>query len=132
VEKPGVYKLPGGSRIGDALVVAGGLAGDADRNWVGQTLNLAELVKDGQKIYIPRQSENSEGQKIGGSDSQNSGKVNINKASVSELDGLSGIGETRAQAIVEGRPYTATEEIVEKAKVPKSVYENIKDQLSVY
>ena len=134
VEKPGVYKLPGGSRIGDALVMAGGLSEFADRVWVAATLNLASEVKDGGKIFIPKRDENSN---IGNSnlvlsEGQKSGKVNINTASVAELDSLSGIGEVRAAAIIANRPYGSTEEIVEKAKVPRSVYESIKDQLTIY
>lgn len=133
VEKPGVYKLPSGGRVGDALVLAGGLSASADREWVARTVNLAEVVKDGGKIYIPNI------QTIGGSDSQKvsvpesqKGKININAASLSELDSLSGIGEVRAQAIIDNRPYGSTGELVSKAKIPESVYEKIKDQVSVY
>ncbi len=131
VEKPGVYKLPSGSRIGDAIVLAGGLSADADREWVSKTLNMAQEVKDGEKVYIPGQSDNPVSQSGGGSATQ-SGLVNINTASASELDNLEGIGEVRAQAIIANRPYASTGEIVEKAKVPQSVYDKIKDRLSVY
>ena len=51
---------------------------------------------------------------------------------MAELDKLTGIGEVRAQAIVANRPYGSTEELVSKAKIPESVYEKIKDQVSVY
>ncbi len=131
VEKPGVYTLPSGSRIGDALVMAGGLSASADREWVAKTLNLASEVKDGGKIYIPRQSENSENQKTRVSENQ-SGKVNINTVGAGELDTLVGIGEARAQAIIDNRPYGSIEELVSKAKIPQSVYEKIKDKISVY
>lgn len=138
VEKPGVYKLPGGSRIGDALVMAGGLAEGADRNWVAKTINLAEMVKDGGKVFIPEKriteretpsQSSGEGVTLG---SQNSKLININTASLGELDGLSGIGEVRAKAIIANRPYGNTEELVSKAKIPQSVYEKIKDQISIY
>jgi competence protein ComEA len=133
VERPGVYKLPSGSRIGDALVMAGGLSAKADREWVAKTINLASEVKDGGKVYIPAISQISDSvsQKVGGSVSQ-SGKVNINTASMGELDGLPEIGESRARAIIDNRPYGSIEEIVAKAKVPQSVYEAIKDSLSIY
>lgn len=131
VEKPAVYRLPSGSRIGDALVSAGGLSGGADREWVARTLNLASEMKDGQKIYIPKESENSESQNVGISDNR-SGMININTASASELDTLEGIGEARSAAIIANRPYGSPEEIVSKAKVPQSVYEKIKDRLTVY
>lgn len=136
VEKPGVYKLPTGSRIGDALVLAGGLGVKADREWVSKTLNLAEVVKDGGKIYIPEIQTigilgKSVSQTVRISESQ-SGKVNINTASEGELDSLAGIGAVRAKAIVDNRPYGATDEIISKAKVPQSIYEDIKDSLSIY
>ncbi len=133
VEKTGVYKLPSGARIGDAIVMAGGLAADADREWVAQTLNLAKEIKDQEKIYIPSIARvdplQSEGSTLG---LQKSGKININTASLGELDQLPGIGEVRAQAIIANRPYGSTEELVSKAKIPQSVYDKIKDSLSIY
>lgn len=136
VERAGVYKLPSGSRIGDALVVAGGLSASADREWVAKTLNLAKEVKDQEKIYIPTintgretpSKSNGEGVTLGTTNS----KININTASEGELDKLVGIGEVRAQAIVANRPYSNIEELVSKAKIPQSVYDKIKDSVSIY
>lgn len=137
VEKPGVYKLSSGSRIGDALVMAGGLAATADREWVARTLNLAQKLTDGEKIFIPMRDENNiqapntknETMK---SENSNTKTINVNTASVSELDRLEGIGEARALAIVANRPYGKIEELVSKAKIPESVYEKIRDNISVY
>ncbi|TXH02468.1 MAG: hypothetical protein E6R05_04105 [Candidatus Moraniibacteriota bacterium] len=134
-EKPGVYKMATDSRIGDALVLAGGLAASADREWVAATLNLAEKLEDGEKIFIPRQSENSDiqnTQRTRESEIQKNQKVNINNASVSELDSLEGIGEARARVIIDNRPYSKTEELVSKAKIPQSVYDKISSNISVY
>lgn len=133
VEKPGIYKLPSGSRIGDALVSAGGVSAKADREWIASTLNLAQEVKDGEKVYIPaiQQISESAGQVVGKPVSQQ-GKVNINNASLSELDGLSGIGEVRAKTIYDNRPYGNIAELVSKAKIPQSIYEKIKDSITVY
>lgn len=141
VEKPGVYKIQSGSRIGDALVAAGGLAASADREWVSKTLNLAAAVKDGQKIYVPatqpngdsvsRQAGDHDSLPAGVSDNQSS-TVNINTADVQQLDSLWGIGEARAQAIIANRPYAETGELVTKAKIPQNVYDKIKDQISIY
>lgn len=134
VEKPGVYKLPSNSRIGDALVLAGGLAASADREWVAATLNLAEKLEDGEKVYIPDKSVSQQASdSVGWINGKSvSTKININSASVSELDTLDGIGESRAKAIVANRPYSKTEEIVIKAKIPQSVYEKISSNISVY
>ncbi len=140
VEKPGIYKLPSGSRIGDALVMARGLSAEADREWVARTLNLAQDVKDGQKIYIPTKSNNqspstnlpAQAGNQTNSNNQNLKQININVASASELDALEGIGEARAAAIITNRPYASIEELVSKAKIPQSVYEKIKDRITVY
>lgn len=132
VEKPGVYKLPSGSRIGDALVLAGGVSAKADREWIAKTLNLAEAVKDEAKIYIPARSEGSNLPNSPNLANKPNSKVNINTASVAELDALVGIGEARAKAIIANRPYGSTEELVSNAKIPQSVYEKIKDSISVY
>lgn len=137
VEKPGVYKLQSGSRIGDALVAAGGLAAGADREWVAKNLNLAKEIKDQEKVYIPENSDNQKTQRIGEPENRSVGisdsqTVNINTASEGELDKLTGIGEVRARAIIENRPYSSTEELVSKTKIPQSVYEKIKNSISVY
>ncbi|MEI8232825.1 MAG: helix-hairpin-helix domain-containing protein, partial [bacterium] len=133
VEKPGLYTLPAGSRIGDVLVSAGGLSASADREWVAKSVNLAEVIKDGGKIYIPEKSQNN--LVVNGREdlapTKNS-KININTASVSELDGLTGIGEARAKLILDNRPYSNTDDLVSKAKIPQSVYDKIKNQISVY
>lgn len=132
VEKPGVYKMPPGSRIGDVLVAGGGLASTADREWVAKTLNLAEEVKDGQKVYIPeKQTTKSANQNITELPKA-SGKVNINTASLTELDNLEGIGEVRARLIMDNRPYGKIEELMSKAKIAETVYEKIKDKITIY
>jgi competence protein ComEA len=132
VEKPGVYQLSSGSRLGDALVMSGGLSSSADREWVAKTINLAQEVKDGEKIYIPAKGNGvgTENKNIEYRDSH--GKVNINTASLSELDGLEGIGEVRAKTILDNRPYSQIDDLVSKAKIPESVYEKIKDIVTVY
>lgn len=132
VEKPGVYKLPSRSRIGDVLVLAGGLSSNADREWVAKTVNLAKEIKDEEKIYIPSVLYKDDPSQMQSKGSSLGNKTNINTASVGELDKLAGIGEVRAQAIIAGRPYGSTEELVSRAGIPQSVYEKIKDQISVY
>lgn len=149
VEKPGVYKLAGGARVEDALIAAGGISVNADRDWMEKMLNRAAKLVDGQKIYIPRVGEVSEGQNnqssvlsaknSGGyqsvSSSQGSGLgqlVNINTASVEELDSLWGIGRITAQNIIEHRPYSSVEELLTKKIIKKNVYEKNKNRLTVY
>ena len=131
VIKPGVYQLKEDSRIDDLLVVAGGLAANADRVWVEQNLNRAGKLSDGAKIYIPSKSEltvNSEQLKVNNTNN----KINANTASVAELDKLPGIGAVRAQAIIDNRPYGTTEEVKSKAKIPSNIWEQIKEKITVY
>lgn len=134
VEKPGVYGVPSNSRVGDAIVVAGGLSARADRDWVAETLNLASQVEDGDKIYIPRIKEEIQvvESRVEIGPTKSTGKVNINTASLSELNNLTGIGEVRAKTIMDNRPYSNVDDLVSKAKIPQSVYEKIKDQVTIY
>ena len=139
VEKPGVFKLSQGSRVEDALVLAGGVSVDADRDWMEKVLNRASKLTDGQKIFIPKQSEvlsakNDEDIKTYQSQStiQGSGLININTASQEELESLWGIGPVYAQNIIEQRPYSNVEELLTKKVIRSDIYEKNKDKLTVY
>lgn len=142
VEKPGVYKLPFGSRVEDMLVLAGGVSLSADREWISRNLNRAAKISDGQKVFIPKRNEqtNSASAKSDGGiktdqgsfASQNSNLVNINTAGQKELESLYGIGPVYAQNIIEHRPYSNIEELLSKGVLKKNVYEKIKDKISTY
>lgn len=136
VAKPGVYTINSGSRMGDVIVMAGGFSEGADLDWVAKSLNLAEAVKDEGKIYIPEKSSlkivETNKVDVKAPTVSEKGKVNINTASLAEIDSLVGIGEVRARAILDNRPYSKIDDLVSKAKIPQSVYEKIKDQVSVY
>lgn len=142
VEKPGVYTLGENARVEDLLIAAGGLSADADRLWVDRSVNRAAKLLDGQKLYIPTLNEQSEvsGAKNSGGEergfitrgSGGDALVNINSASQSQLEGLSGIGPVYGSNIIEHRPYSSVEELVLKGAIPKHVYEKIKDKVSVY
>lgn len=135
VEKPGVYEFPGDSRVDNLLVQAGGLSSSADREWVEKNINRAALLKDGQKIYIPRNGESNESRESKGSTGfvagdYVSGLININSASLNQLDSLEGIGAVRAQKIIDNRPYTGIDELVSRKILPKSVFEVNKEKLT--
>lgn len=127
---PGVYSFTSNTRIGDAIKKAGGLSNDADISYIEQRVNLAQMIIDGQKLYIPRTGEQAV---LGTSSSSNSPvtSISINTASISELDKLSGIGPVTAQKIIDGRPYSSLEEVVTKKIMSKSVYETNKSNLSL-
>jgi competence protein ComEA len=162
VQKPGVYSLPVGSRIDDLLQKADGVTEEADIDWMSKALNKAAKLVDGQKLYIParnashsdaggpKQSEKQESYQTPPSTAgfstaeegnavsrtiisePSSGLVNINSASLKELDKLPGIGPVYAQKIIDQRPYSNINELSSKKVVPKSTYEKMKDKISVY
>lgn len=125
---PDVYHLPADSRIQDALIAAGGLSALADREYISKYINLAQKITDGAKIYIP--SLNDESPSYDRS-SKNS-LININTASSSVLEGLSGIGPVTAEKIIDGRPYFSLEDLVTKKALSKKVFEKIQAELSLY
>lgn len=136
VENPGVYKLASGNRIQDALAIAGGLSASADRDWIEKNLNKAAKVTDGGKIYIPKVGETSSRQTFSNlSNSSNlgvtTGKININTASSTELEGLSGVGVVTAGKIISGRPYQTTYELKTKKIVGNALFEKIKDRIGL-
>lgn len=134
VGSPGVYTLTPDSRVEDAIKAAGGVTESADPIYVSKTINLAQKISDGMKIYVPISKE--AGASAAPSDVQGAsttqGLVNINMASLVELDKLSGVGAVTAQKIIDSRPYSSIEELLTKKAVTRSVYEKIKGVVSVW
>src|SRR3989344_9523403 len=118
IVKPGVYELLASDRVERLLIASGGLSANADREWVEKYVNRAAKLLDGQKIYIPAEGELSV---VGGGSSSagkllgvQTGLININSATQSELEKLKGIGPARATAIIENRTYSAPGELLSK------------------
>lgn len=132
VINPGVYALTAESRIQDALVAAGGLSPNADRDYVAQYVNLAQPVNDGMKLYFPKVNEQAPAQGSTFTTSSIGGKINVNTAAESELDTLPGVGPVTAQKIISGRPYGKIEDLKEKKIVNSSTFEKIKEKISIY
>lgn len=126
VERPGVYEVTNDSRIQDVLITAGGLGAKADRTYVSKVINLAQLVYDGQKIFIPEVNTLSDLS----NPSNLSNLINLNTASEAQLDTLPGIGPVTAKKIIAGRPYQTVSELLAKHLVSASIYEKIKDLIS--
>lgn len=133
VKNAGVYKLQDSSRIEDAIKVAGGFSEKANQEYISKSLNLAQKLSDGSKVYVPFEGEqvsNVANGTVAGATTNS--KVNINTASESELDSLSGVGLVTASKIISGRPYQEAQDLVNKKIVSKAVFEKIKDQIVVY
>ncbi len=139
VEHPGVYELVGTVlRMRDAVDAAGGLLEDAETS----TLNLASQISDGTKIHVPAQGELQDTGRAGAANAaaepyapSSSGLVNINTASASELQGLSGIGEATANAIIRERErgglFASAEDIMRVTGIGEKKFQKIKDSICV-
>lgn len=123
VARPGVVRLPAGSRVLDALLAAGGMTGDADLFAV----NKAAVLRDGMRIYVPRPGEQVPAGSLG---TPAETRLDINRASEAELVSLPGIGPTTAAKIVrsrEAKPFARPEELQTRGLVTARTYADLKD-----
>lgn len=153
VTSPGVYELPYGSRVFQAIEKAGGYLPEAAASY----LNRAKGLSDGQQIYVPTQEEvnsqvlavtqdgteassgndtdNGTGQEASGEDTGTEQKIDLNTADVSQLTTLTGVGESKALAIIayreENGPFTSIEDIMNVPGIKEGTYEKIKDKIAI-
>ena len=129
VTKPGVYELESDARMRDVVRVSGGIKEDADQAYIAKNINLAQKVNDGEKVYIPFANE----QVLAGNSSstQAQGKISINSSDLSTLETLPGVGPVTAGKIISNRPYQSLEDLVTKKSVGQSLFDKIKDQISM-
>ena len=134
VKSPGIYDLPVGSRVNDAVQKAGGLTEQAD----SKSLNLAQKVSDEALIYVPTKGEEAASQQFGsGTDSSTSKekKVNLNKASLEELKQVKGLGGKRAQDIIDHREangkFKSVDELKKVSGIGAKTIEKLKDYVTV-
>ncbi|MEN8253658.1 MAG: SLBB domain-containing protein [Patescibacteria group bacterium] len=132
VKHPGVYSLEYGQRLARAIEMAGGLSNKADKIFVSQTLNLAKLLDDGEKIYIPFEGElENQNSEIQNSELDHSNLVSINNGSLEELDSLPGIGEKRAEDILANRPYSKIKDLVEQNILSEGIFNGIEEYIGL-
>jgi len=135
---PDVYRLAPGCIVKDAIEAAGGVTGDADL----VRINLAQELHDQQQVYVPRIGEADAPPAVTGgapapssSEAAPGGKVNINTATLEELDTLPGIGPALAEGIMEFReangPFKSIEEITLVSGIGQVTFEKMKDRISV-
>lgn len=130
VKHPGVFETTKDKRIKDLIEEAGGLLDDADTS----TLNLSQKVKDQMVIYILKHGEKPK--KISdSSSSSNTDVININTANKEQLMKISGVGKTKAEAIIAHREkngdFKKKEDITKVRGIGKSTFEKIKDKIEV-
>jgi competence protein ComEA len=137
VMKPGVYKVKSGSRVIELIELAGGLATDA----AGDYINQAQQVTDGERIYIPNQSEVQElglrdminpASEAAVNQSESAKKVNINTADSNELMNLPGIGQAKANSIMEYREINGKFKTIEEIMKIPGIKEGLFNQISSY
>jgi competence protein ComEA len=137
VIRPGVYRLPSGSRVGDAVAAAGGYSPRVDAAAAERDVNLAARLADGERVLVPtRDGPKGDGGSRDPVPTSDAGPrpVDLNRATESELDTLPGIGPVTAAKIVAAReeqPFTAVAELLARKVVGKATFEKIRDLVSV-
>lgn len=147
VKHPMLAELPSGSRVEDAIEAAGGLKKNADMT----SVNRAQILTDGEKVYIPEEGEGTEGAGSGGSGSGSGsasaggsgaemvgisgGRININTADVTLLQQLTGVGPVTAQKIVDYREQNGKFQSIEDLKnvsgIGEKTFEKMKDDITI-
>jgi competence protein ComEA len=130
VRRPGVYEFGEGDRVIDAIERAGGPLAKADLSM----LNLAAPLTDGTQILVPKTGPPGAGP-VGGGSGSAGGLLNVNTASATDLEGLSGIGEVLAATIVEYRdqngPFASVDDLEDVSGIGPATLEEIRDQVTV-
>jgi competence protein ComEA len=131
VRQPGVYEFAEGDRVIDAIERAGGSVPKADLS----LLNLAAPLVDGTQILVPKAGAVLPGAPGGPPGTSTSGLININTASATELETLSGIGEVLAATIIEYRtqngPFVSVEDLLDVSGIGPATLDEIRDQVTV-
>lgn len=132
VKAPGIYDLPVGSRINDAVQKAGGLTDNAD----SKSINLAQKISDETLVYVPtREEATSQETPSSASNSKGNKKVNLNKASLEELKQVKGLGAKRAQDIIDHREsngkFKSVDELKKVSGIGAKTIEKLKEYVTV-
>lgn len=130
IKKPGVYKMKAGTRMDDLVKEAGGLTDEADINQI----NLSEKLVDEERIIVPSKRGASEEGITSAVIDAKTKKININKASLSELMTLPGIGDKTAQKFIdyrEQKKFKKIEDVMNIEGIGENKFKNIKDYISV-
>ena len=134
VVHPGIFELPAGSRVADAIDAAGGYAPEADLAAAAAQVNLAALVRDGQQILVPLLGASPAGGGEAASGGSSTDLVDLNSASPEALDALPGIGPVTVQKIIAARaeqPFGTLEELVTRKVLTNAQLTKIRDLVTL-
>jgi competence protein ComEA len=130
VAHPGLYSLPAGSRVEDAIRAAGGYSPDVDPRQAELRLNLAAKLSDAQSIVVPRVGESASA----AATSAAGGPIDLNTATAEQLDSLPGIGPVTAAKIIAARaeqPFASVDDLVDRKIVSASTLAKLRDLVTV-
>ncbi len=131
VNNPGVFELDKNSRVENAISSAGGLTNLANI----KNINLALIVEDGEKIYIPNINDNDTMEYTSTEESSKTSKININKATINELQNLPGVGSSLAEKIFNYRKENGNFKKIEDLKkvngIGEKKFEALKEYISL-
>ncbi|HEX4979966.1 MAG TPA: helix-hairpin-helix domain-containing protein [Acidimicrobiales bacterium] len=132
--RPGLYELPAGARVAALLEAAGGPAADA----AVDSLNLAAKLNDGERVYLPRAGEQlapAPAGEAGGAAGAGGGVVDLNAATLADLDALPGVGPSTAQAILDYRKergrFASVDELLEVRGIGEAKLEALRSRVRV-